>query len=147
MGERKNWVNITHFQGEHSYALDSTQEWSPSFTTKLNDIITNKNNFIDITLYALVKDSPKDLLLVCSLDSRGKNIHWGATPFDTFQPKKDEWVKIHHTLKLADSYLNYPDITLSVYVWNKGRKDLFIDKFEVRTRKGNPIVYGLIEKI
>ena len=149
LGNKNNWVDTFSYQGKNSYYMDSTKEWSPSFTARLGDIIDNEHNFIDVSLRVLMVDQPEDVLLVSSLESRGKNIDWRATSFDTYisqETKNNEWIKIHHTIKLSDIYLNHSNIIIKIEVWNKGKKKFFIDNFEVKTRRGNPIVYGLIEK-
>jgi hypothetical protein len=48
---------------------------------------------------------------------------------------------------LSDLDINHPDINVKIYIWNKGRKKFYLDDFEVKTMKNNPIIYGLDEKI
>lgn len=83
------------------------------------------------------------------MDSKGKNIYWGGTSFDKFiigDNTKKKWVSIHHSIKLSDVYLNYSDIQLKVFIWNKGKQSFLIDDFAIKLRKGNSVIYGLNER-
>ncbi len=150
VGDKNSWVDSISFNGSHSYLIDEKQVWSPTYTNKLSKIINSRNNFIDVSVYIMPIDYPENVFLVSSLESKGKNVDWRATPFELYTPnnaKRKEWVKIHHTIKLSDVYFKSNKIELKVYIWNKGGKRLIIDNFEIKTRKGNPIIYGLIQKI
>lgn len=149
-GNKENWVESFSNQADHYYSMDSLQEWSPTFTINLKEINEDENNFIDISVYSLSEDIPKDVMLVSSLESKGKSIDWRATSFDTFYDSnliQNGWIKVFHTIKLSDIYLSFPDIELKVYVWNKGKQNFFIDDFEIKVRRGNPIIYGVYEKV
>jgi len=50
-------------------------------------------------------------------------------------------------LKMQDVHLDVPDLLIKVYIWNKGRKRFYMDDFTIKTFKGNPIIYGLMQKI
>lgn len=156
--DNKSWSSIDtakyndsiSFSGNKSYYFDNTTEWGPVYTEKLDRIITNENNFIDISLKAKALDNLDEVILVATLESNGDNIYWGGTSFDKFvlsNSNNDNWVTIHHSIKLSDIYLNYCNILLKVYVWNKGKKSFFIDDFKIKLRMGNPVIYGLYEKI
>ncbi|HCT29660.1 MAG TPA: hypothetical protein DIW31_02750 [Bacteroidales bacterium] len=153
-GEEKNWrierkekvVDTMGYESCSSYLFDSTGESGPTFTIPLKEIINNQNNFIDVSLYTRMDEFPEDVLLCSSLESRGKNIDWRSTSFDTFVPKINYdkvWTKIYHTIKLSDIYLKYPDVILKVGVWNRKKQRFYIDNFEIKVRKGNTVIYGL----
>lgn len=74
----------------------------------------------------------------------------GGTEFNEFilpQADSSDWTIVHHSIKLSDIYLNHDNIVLKTYIWNKSRKNFVIKDFEIKLRKGNPIIYGLYEKI
>ena len=127
-------------------------EWGPTYTNDLNAIINNENNFIHLSIKA--KSSENDLdgvILVSSLDLNGENIYWSGTNFKDFQYNvesiNNEWVKIHHCLKLSDIKLQHNNIVFKAYIWNKEKKNLLFDDFEIELIDGNPIIYGLNQKI
>jgi len=132
------------FSGSYSYLIDSLTEWSPSFSVYLKEIISNKNNFIDISIKVKCNINPEETLLVAALESKKGTIHWSGTSFGDFY-KNNKWFIVHHSVKLSD--IRYKNPQLKVYIWNKGKNHLYIDDIEIKVRKGNPVIYGLIEKI
>ena len=157
--EKENWTSLNaknindsiKFSGKYSYLIDHTTEWSPTYRNQLDKMIYNKNNFIDLSVQVYIHGNSDSVLLVSSLEeSKGNTIDWRATTFNTFidpsEPFK-KWVTIHHSIKLSDIYLNYKNIEFSAYIWNRGKHDFFIDDFTIKLRQGNPVIYGLYEKI
>ncbi len=138
------------FSGNYSYLIDSLSEWSPSYSSNLIEIISNKNNFIDISLKVNSNDILQETLIVAAIESNNKSIHWSSSSFEDFNingTRKNRWFSVHHSIKLSDIELNITNPQLKIYIWNKGRDHMYIDDFKIQTREGNPIIYGLIEKI
>ena len=52
--------------------------------------------------------------------------------------------RFHHSIKLSDIYLDHTNLELKIYIWNKNKRDFFIDNFKIVLRDGNPFIYGLI---
>lgn len=131
-----------------SYRLDSTMEYGPTYSKKLSEIISNENNFIDVSLNVYGLQLP-DLVLVASLESGGENIHWSGSNFNQFLSSDStmEWRRFHHSIKLSDVDQDYDDILLKVFIWNKGKANLEIDDFKILKREGNPIIYSFNEKL
>ncbi|MEZ5195681.1 MAG: hypothetical protein R2764_04580 [Bacteroidales bacterium] len=48
-------------------------------------------------------------------------------------------------IRLVDHYLNYPDVEVSVYIWNQDFEEVIVDDFSVEVREGNKIVYALFQ--
>ncbi|MBI4647489.1 MAG: glycosyltransferase family 39 protein [Bacteroidia bacterium] len=147
--DTENYNDSISFSEKKSYLIDNKTEWGPTYSAELEKIITNKNNFIDISLKAKSFNGFNDVILVSSLESNGENIFWGGTSFDKFalsDSTKDKWSTIHHSMKLSDIYINYRNILLKIYIWNKGKNTFFIDDFIIKLRQGNPVIYGLNEK-
>lgn len=152
-----NWSNIDtinciSFSESNNicYTLESQCEWGPAFSIPLDDIVKNKNNFIDISISILAKEKFGDLILVGALESNGENIYWGGSKFEKFELSENvniDWIKLHHSIKLSDINLKSDDIILKIYIWNRGKKNYTIDDFKIKIRKGNPVVYGLSQRI
>jgi len=133
----------------HWYLLDSSDEYALSFSAPLKSIMTDKNNFIDISLCTNLNDGAGEACLVASLSAGKKNIYWSATPFRDFATDdtcNDGRVTVHHSLKLSDVYMNYRNVQLDIYIWNKGGQCFSVDDYEISLREGNPVLYGLFEK-
>ncbi len=148
----KNWstpaekylCDSLSFSGCCSYLIDSLTEWSPSYSEFLRDIISDENNFIDISVKVNCNSKPEETLLVAALEKDKVTIHWSGSSFAEFY-KKNDWFTVHHSVKLSD--IDFKNPQLKVYIWNKGKNTFYIDDFKIKVRKGNPVIYGLIEKI
>jgi len=137
------------FSGKHSYKMDSLHEWASTFTCNLDKMTTSKSNLILITISLYPLENMRDVLIVASLESHGKEISWSATPVSEFiqDSTQHKWVNAYHAINLKDIHLNYPDVKVHVYIWNKGKKNFYMDDFGVRTMEGNPFIYWLTNKI
>jgi hypothetical protein len=138
-----------HFSGKHAYKMDNKHEWGPVFSCKLGDMSWGKNDIITISLELFPLDTIKDVSIVSSLELNGVTLEWSETEVSKFIPDtlRKGWVKVYHSIKLQDITGNISDALLKVYIWNKGIRKFYMDDFEVKTFKGNPIIYGLMEKI
>jgi hypothetical protein len=150
-GQKTSLTDTFSYSGKHSYLMDSTQEYGPKYSIPLKKVMRNENNFIDITLQFYTTDSNmQDVMLVSSIDAGKEPADWRSASFADYSAPKEvsgRWIKVHHTIKLSDIYLNEHDLNLNVYIWNKARKRFFVDDIEIRVRMGNPYIYGLFEKL
>ena len=138
------------FDDSHSYLMDSLLEWSPTYAIPLKQIITHQNNFIDISLETKTEREISEIILVATLESEEEVLHFDGAEFNSFKDPaltSNEWYSVHHSLKLSDINLDYSNMILKVFVWNKGRDHFLIDNFQINVREGNPMIYGLYEKI
>jgi hypothetical protein len=145
-----NFTNDSiHFSGKHSYKMDTKHEWGPAYICKLADMSWGKNDIIDISLEIYPLDTLYDASIVSSLESNGNVTSWSETKISKFIPDtlRKSWIKVHHSLKLQDIHNIRAGELLKVYIWNKGRNRFYMDDFEVKTFKGNAVIYGLIQKI
>ncbi|HXP49597.1 MAG TPA: hypothetical protein VN922_06580, partial [Bacteroidia bacterium] len=138
-----------YYSATHSCKMDWYHEWAPDFSCKLNNVSWNKNDVIEVSLEVYPLDTLTDVKIVSVLESEGKTIEWRATPVNSFiaDTIRRKWVKVYHTMKLQDMDINYPNMQLKVYMWNRGKKKFYMDDFSVKVVKGNPVIYGLFEKI
>ncbi len=146
----EKFVDSIRFSGNKSYAIDSLTEWSPVFSRPLDEIIRNENNFIDVSVKVLVENNFTDATLAASLESNDTSIYWGGTRFSKFiasDSSNAKWQTVHFSIKLSDINQNHANILLKVYIWNNQKQQFLIDDFTIQLRNGNPIIYGLLEKI
>ncbi|MFW6257656.1 MAG: hypothetical protein ACOC11_02615, partial [Prolixibacteraceae bacterium] len=133
-----------------SYRMDSLAEWSPTFTAPLGPIISHENNYIDLSVKVKSESKISEALLIATLESEDEVVHFSGADFKTFvkaATDSNEWYRVFHSLKLSDMNLDFSNLTLKAFVWNKGKNTFLIDDFTIRVREGNPVVYGLYEKI
>jgi hypothetical protein len=138
-----------YFTGKHSYKVDSMHEFAPAFSCNLDKMISNKNNYILISVALYPLETLKDVDIVSSLESDGKEIYWSATPVSTFLEDNTcrKWMKAYHSIKLPDIDTRCPSIKVKIYIWNRGKKNFYMDYFSIGTIAANPIIYWAIEKI
>ncbi len=130
--------------------MDSLTEWSPTYSAPLSDFISNENNYIDISVTTKTDSEIAETLLVATLESEGIVYNFSGADFNSFTDPAaapHQWTIVHHSLKLADINLDYRNLWLKVFVWNKGKSNFLIDNFKIEVRDGNPLIYGLYEKI
>jgi hypothetical protein len=142
-------IAIDTIQKNKAYLIDSLCEWSPTFTKSLDEIMVNENNFIDVSVRVYNPDNLCSSVLATSISKGEKVVYWDGHGFDTFiysGQEKSGWITIHHCVKLSDIDLNYSNLVLKVYIWNKEKANLIIDDFKIELRNGNPVIYGLFER-
>lgn len=135
---------------DHSYLLDSLTEWSPTFSVPLGNILSHHNNFIDVATDVKTAHDNTEALLVATLEKNGEVLFFSGTDFKSFYEPglyPDGWFSVHHSVKLADINLHHTDLWLNVFVWNKSKDNIIIDNLSVTVREGNPLLYGLYEKL
>ncbi|HOZ29524.1 MAG TPA: glycosyltransferase family 39 protein [Bacteroidales bacterium] len=131
------------------YNIYDYMEWSPSYTINFDSLTISKYDFIDISVEAFAKQDLSDVFLVASFESNGKNIYYTASDFSDFKSNsnKNHYTNIHLSLKLSDINLNFKNIIIKIYLWNRGKNTFNIDNFKISIRKGNPIIYSLTNRI
>ncbi len=133
----------------NDFGIELIPEFSKGFVLPLVQLMQSKTNFIDITLEYIALDTLQKVCIVSELSSHDTVIDWRATKLSQFEQSLSwhQTKKCFHSIKLSDIYLHYPDIILKVYVWNPAKERLLLRKLQLKTRMGNPIIYGLYDKI
>jgi hypothetical protein len=145
--ELLNWTNINEFKVVHNerhyYTLDSTNEWSPTFKAKLKDIATHKSNVIRASVRVKPIDGISDMSLVAVIEENGETKHWSNVEFSRFvEYPNDQWQVVHQGINLSDVSFG-DEATITFFVWNKGKRKILLDDFEILRVEGNTYKYGL----
>lgn len=137
------------FSGKSSYKMDSLHEWGPSFNYQLDSMVSNHFNLIYISVELLPLETLNDVFIVSDFKSNGKQVDWRSTPVSDFisTDKTSKWQKGYHAIRLSDINLNYPNITAKIYIWNKGKKNFYMNRFEVKSIQDNSLLFSLFQKI
>ncbi len=145
------FIDTDGFSCNDSYLVDSSMEWSPVYSRVLDEnLMPGSHDFIDISVRVSLPDTLREVILVASLERDKEFIHWGGSKFDLYLDPVEEkgfWKPVYYSINLANVHADLDGALLKVYVWNKGRAGFLMDDFLVRFRKGNPVVYGLVEEI
>ena len=141
----KNCRDSLPIAGKRSYWNTDTNEFSPTFTMPLRDMIKTGNDVIDISVDIRIPPVFPGAWIVTSITSRGKTIYWRSLPVNEMvHPGKEG--KVFLTLRVSELELRHHALMFSAYIWNPGKLPYVMDNFTIRIRHGNPIIYGLSKK-
>lgn len=129
------------------FHVDNNMEWTPAFEKPIDSCITHQNDFIEVALEYNSTEKVEEAVLVISVDRGEEQIHWLGIPLADFQLSNSaDSQKAFASLKLSD-IRGFKGADVKIYVWNKGKEDFYISDLTIFRRNGNPIVYGLFEKL
>ncbi len=131
-------------------ALDSSREWGPGFKANLNTLIKNRNSEILATVKLKPFQDIKEGTLVMELKNGDSSFHWQGSELGNYFIRDHEFQTISLSCRMIDLIKPGQDLrnfTLSVYFWNRGKKKFEIYDFSLKVKDGNPLIYGLFEKI
>lgn len=122
---------VKEIGGIKMWELDSTQEYSPNLV--LTPDLFEQKEMLDFSISVGYKaEQPLvkgQALLVLSIINEGKNIYYNSGYIISQGNIRDEFqikTTIHADIPLASKIL--------IYVWNKGRKHLFIENLKVEVK-------------
>jgi len=152
-GEEPGWSAITDsllldsagISGSPAYLMSVGQEFSPTFSMPLQELVNQKNDMIDVSVRIRNMDSLNQSLLVLGINGKHGLVEWTASHFHDHDPGKGEWYRVHHTYRTTQNPRR-KNLQVNVYIWNKDKINFLSDEFIVRSRGGNPVLYGLMEK-
>lgn len=143
-------IKDSTLNGNYQYRMNEEMEWGPTYTRNIKELISSQNDFIDISIDLTPKDSLNQVILVASLEDSGQSIFWNgsdAARYKSNSIQDSPAIRVHISIKLSDIKLRGNDVMLKVFLWNKGKRNFVADNFTISLRKGNPILYGLIERV
>jgi hypothetical protein len=94
-----------------------------------------------------ITDGESRAVLVGSVESEGKQIVWQGNDTGEFITTFDNWGKIHLSIRLPEKILHHKNLVFKTYLWNRDSANLCIDNLRIQIHNGNPVLYGLFEKI
>ena len=131
---------------QNVFEIDSSSEYSGDFKTYLNELTLSKNDIIDVSVDVFSELNLEEILLVASISQGDSSLKWVGVKPSQFDLEKSKWESLHLSIDIRDIDLSQPTL-LKTYLWNKDKMNFYINSFVVKIRKGNPILYGLTEKI
>ncbi|MEE9461767.1 MAG: hypothetical protein V3V53_08035, partial [Bacteroidales bacterium] len=152
-GEEPGWSAITDsllldsagIYGSPAYLMSVRQEFSPTFSHPLWELVNQKNDMIDVSVTIRNRDSLNQSLLVLGIIGKHGLVEWTASHFQDYDPGKGDWYTVHHTFRTTQNP-HRKNLQVNVYIWNRDKINFLSADFIVRSRKGNPVLYGLMEK-
>jgi hypothetical protein len=152
-GEEPGWSAITDsllldsagVYGSPAYLMSGGQEFGPTFSMPLRELVHQKNDMIDVSVSIRNGDSLNQSLLVLGVNGKHGLVEWTASYFQDYDPGTGDWYTVHHSFRTKQNP-HRKNLQVSVYIWNRDKINFLSDEFIVRSRKGNPVLYGLMEK-
>jgi hypothetical protein len=114
--------------GNSLYLLDSTHEWGPGFTIKT--IETNLGCTFSVAAsvqYAFTRFA-ETLLVIDITDGKEKHHHYTALALPA-TPSNNKWNNYYASEKV--SLDGTEKASINVYIWNRGKANILIDKMKV----------------
>jgi hypothetical protein len=111
----------------------------------LRELVDQKNDMIDVSVKIRNMDSLNQSLLVLGVNGKHGLVEWTAGYFKDYDQGTGDWYTVHHSFRTTQDPRR-KDLQVSVYIWNRDKINFLSDEFIVRSRKGNPVLYGLMEK-
>jgi hypothetical protein len=132
---KTNYSTSPVYQGNKSYKLDKNNPFSPTFGISFKDISKDslKSFIITASLQAFASNFGLQAGLIISADNDGKTIYWQSAEFSDFVIRKDCWQPVFIYRKLPVSIPK--SARLNVFVWNSGKKPVWIDNLKVTIYK------------
>ena len=152
-GKEPGWSAITDsllldsagISGSPAYLISGGQEFGPTFSYPLRELVNQKNDIIDVSVNVRNRDPLNQSLLVLTVKGKHGLVEWTASHFQDYDPGKGDWYTVHHTFRTTQN-LRRKNLQVNVYIWNRDKINFHGDDLIVRSRKGNPVLYGLMEK-
>lgn len=128
--------------GKRSFSVWAGQEFSPTFTMPLRDLIHGRDDVIDASVDLRLPEVFPGGWLVMSVTSNGRDVYWNsASVADYLKPGRQG--RVYMSLRMSDIELRHHGLQLSVFIWNPAKSPYILDNFTIRVRRGNPVIYGL----
>ncbi|MBR1769942.1 MAG: glycosyltransferase family 39 protein [Bacteroidales bacterium] len=127
--------------------FDGKTEWGRSFTVNFKEKGLTKYDYIDLTCEFLADGSEKGQLVV-ELKNGEKEIWRTNAMLSQYNEPINEgvWQKLYLSVKLSDCGIrDLSSSELKTYIWNQGLETFKVRNFTIRLRKGNPIIYSVLD--
>lgn len=135
-----------HKNHDHYYELDSL-EFSPSFVGKLHNLLESPNDIIDIQVTFNSLETNTDVKIVALLEHKDSILQYGATSSNE-QEINGECTVLVHSFRLNNKkdYSKFEEAEIKIYLWIPAKESIQFKDIQISKRRGNPIVYSLLEK-
>lgn len=117
--------------GKYSLKMDSTINFSPSFKAKYKDLTTEYYAWIRASVWVYpihnLNETPVSFVVTFSHD--GWTYKYKTIDLNKENLKLNEWNKI--SMDYLTPEVRSKNDELSIYIWNRGKKEIFFDNMEV----------------
>ena len=124
--QNTNSTTTISFSGNKSGMLTKNEEYGITYKTKELPSITNKSR---ILLFSsnFFYETLNDCKIVVSISENGQNTYYKTYNLNDIIQHQKKWEKVDLLFQLPQVKSN--DYEFSLFIWNTGKNDLFIDDF------------------
>lgn len=116
------------YAGNKSFKMDSIIEFSPILEKNVKEIYLGSAKFVNISIYGYLSGNAKANLVISFESDKGQK-DWTAARLENFIQKPNSWGEAFLTKKIPDDVS--PGDIVKIYVWNSGKKKVYIDDLKV----------------
>ncbi|AEA42831.1 glycosyltransferase family 39 protein [Fluviicola taffensis] len=131
------------------YRFETDEEWGPGYAKPLSEFVKRPSDIIDVIVKLKLSDLSLNPILVLNVQDGDSIIRFSAS--EAIQKninKSDSTVTLIQSIKFIDlNYLKFDNPTFNTYIWNRDKKPIIIQSFEVIYRRDNPFTYGIYNPI
>jgi hypothetical protein len=128
--------------------MDSTEEYGQGFSFSFKDNIFSRHTIVIVSAELSTQDTLSNPLLIANVEQDGESIAWGGAEYLKFNNNKNGKNRLYLSYPLTSfDFKKYPNAQMKIYIWNKDKKPLYVDKMKLEVIKGNSRIYGLYEPL
>jgi hypothetical protein len=120
--------------GKYLSKTDSVYQYGFTYRIFLSQVSSDPINKLKASTWVKINDEKANADLVIALDSVGKSISWSSIPISEFVRKTDEWKNVTYEVQWPE-LKSSKDYMVTVFIWNRGRADVFADDIRVEFLK------------
>ena len=130
-GKETHYCDTISHSGKLSFVLDSTNEFSPSFSEKYSNI-TNKEFMwfrVSVYIYPLypMKENPASIII--NFDNKGRSMKYRGLDIESLNLELHKWNLV--TFDYQSPEIISDNEKIQVYLWLRGKKKIYIDDLNV----------------
>ncbi len=139
-------IDSLAIEGKRSWLAAPGDEFSPTYTRSLRDMFRNRSDIIDVSADLRLPAVFPGAWLVVTVTSDGRPVKWLSSPVSRFMQPGGTG-RVYLSMRISDVELRHHRLKYMAYLWNPGHAPYLLDRFTVRVRSGNPVIYGLLRKV
>lgn len=146
-GWQINTANVEKERSSENLYYQQNGEWGPVFEMALNQMTPRKNEFLDLAVDVRVADSilvqPKGTLVLELRNEQDSLLVWRGVDAVAQTTLKQGWQRLYLSLRFAHEpiYDSVKKLKIKAFYWNREKQAVHLDRFSIRTRKGNRLLY------
>jgi len=141
-----SWVRVDSSSGNRFYQMDSSQEYSPGFSTLLDSIMQSRQDYLVLDVEVQNANPASDASLVLSFSERDIVLFWQEKPFKFFVDSSGKGHLVN-AIHFRDFNFTRNNPRFAFYLWNRNHESFDIISMKLLVLKGNPLIYSMIEPI